>query len=186
MKTVFCPITGLPAKYRHPSTNVPYATAHAYKMINALMAERYVYSADLGAWMGAEDGEHAEGVMEVEGWEAAVHGGWNHGRRIGEEVADQQQDGEVEDDGAGVGEQEEGEDGAGGEQVGEVEDVKPDVTPAKGSKGSKGAGASSSSKGKAKAKAAAGAGKRKRDSVVTTDSPVTAGSKSKKGRKSLR
>lgn len=158
-----CPITGLPAKYRHPRSNIPYATAHAYKVLDALMHDQYLYSAEMGAWMGAEAGEHAEGVEEVEGWGEAVHGGWVGGRRLGE-VEDVQVQGEVEGDEGVV--RDTGEVDGMGQEDGEEEGVeeKPDVVSAKGKSGK---------------------GKRKRDSVVV-DSPVPSKSKSKKGRKSVR
>ena len=74
-----CPFTGLVAKYRHPETMIPYATTEAYREIQALQQNRYIWSAETGCWMGGEEDVFAEGIEEVEGWREAVHGGWMAG-----------------------------------------------------------------------------------------------------------
>ncbi|OCF43971.1 hypothetical protein I317_02241 [Kwoniella heveanensis CBS 569] len=76
-----CPFTGLPAKYRHPTTMIPYANAEGYKSIEALLANRYMYDQG-GWWLGGEEDVHAERVDEVEGWWEATNGGWLGGHVI--------------------------------------------------------------------------------------------------------
>ncbi|WVW84457.1 hypothetical protein I302_106491 [Kwoniella bestiolae CBS 10118] len=94
-KLPICPFTGLPAKYRHPSTSIPYATAEGYKQIEALLAERYTFDTG-GWWVGGEEDVHAEGMEGVEGWWEAVNGGWLGGKEIPEEeVPAEQEEGDV-------------------------------------------------------------------------------------------
>ncbi|WWC88868.1 uncharacterized protein L201_003783 [Kwoniella dendrophila CBS 6074] len=76
-----CPFTGLPAKYRHPATMIPYATKEGFQQIEALLHERYKYDAG-GWWIGGEEDIHAEGMEGVEGWWEAVNGGWLGGNEI--------------------------------------------------------------------------------------------------------
>ncbi|WVF69275.1 hypothetical protein IAT40_004051 [Kwoniella sp. CBS 6097] len=76
-----CPFTGLPAKYRHPTTMIPYATAEGYKAIEGLLANRYRYDQG-GWWLGGEEDVHADGMDEIEGWWGAVNGGWLGGVEI--------------------------------------------------------------------------------------------------------
>ena len=83
-RPVLCPFTGLPAKYRHPATNIPYATIEGYRQIEALLANRYVWSEFAGCWLGGEEDLCADGAEEVEGWKEAVSGGWIGGRQIRE------------------------------------------------------------------------------------------------------
>lgn len=60
---------------------IPYATLDGYRQIEALIANRYVWS-ESGFWLGGEEDVFAEGVQEVEGWNEAVGGGWLGGRRV--------------------------------------------------------------------------------------------------------
>ncbi|KAK8858422.1 hypothetical protein IAR55_002649 [Kwoniella newhampshirensis] len=80
-----CPFTGLPAKYRHPTTMIQYATAEGYKEIEALLQNRYVWNEESSCWMGGEEDVHAEGVEEIAGWWEAVNGGWLGGIEIPDE-----------------------------------------------------------------------------------------------------
>ncbi|KAF5361713.1 hypothetical protein D9758_007299 [Tetrapyrgos nigripes] len=48
-----CPVSGLPAKYLDPRTGVPYADVKTYKTLTALLEHQYVWSADLGCYVGA-------------------------------------------------------------------------------------------------------------------------------------
>ncbi|WWD18311.1 hypothetical protein CI109_102761 [Kwoniella shandongensis] len=77
-----CPFTGLPAKYRHPQTQIPYATVSAYKEIEALLQNRYVWNEVGGCWSGCEEDVAAEGVEEIDGWWEATNGGWLAGKEI--------------------------------------------------------------------------------------------------------
>ncbi|WVQ81048.1 hypothetical protein IAT38_003155 [Cryptococcus sp. DSM 104549] len=81
-----CPFTGLPAKYRHPTTMIPYATVSAYKEIEALLQERYTWDPEGGCWLGGEMDVAAEGVQGLPGWEEAVNLGWIAGVELGKEV----------------------------------------------------------------------------------------------------
>lgn len=47
-----CVITNRPARYRDPSTGLPFATAHAYNEIRRLIRGEYKWSRLLGAWVG--------------------------------------------------------------------------------------------------------------------------------------
>ncbi|WVR06196.1 hypothetical protein IAU60_003226 [Kwoniella sp. DSM 27419] len=76
-----CPLTGLPAKYRHPDTMIPYATVEGYKTIEAMLANRYMYD-EGGWWAGGEEDDHAEGMEGIDGWWEAIHGGWLGGKEI--------------------------------------------------------------------------------------------------------
>jgi vacuolar protein sorting-associated protein 72 len=80
-----CPFTGLPAKYRHPETLIPYAAPQGYREIEALLANRYVWNEEGGCWMGGEEDAVADGVEEVPGWREAMMGGWLAGKEIVEE-----------------------------------------------------------------------------------------------------
>ncbi|EIW73587.1 hypothetical protein TREMEDRAFT_59761 [Tremella mesenterica DSM 1558] len=82
-----CPFTGQTAKYKHPSTGIPYANVSAYKEIEALLAHRYIWDTAAGCWMGGEEDVFAEGVEDVEGWKEALHGGWIAGRKLPERTA---------------------------------------------------------------------------------------------------
>ncbi|KAK6908383.1 hypothetical protein I203_102384 [Kwoniella mangroviensis CBS 8507] len=88
-KPPICPFTGLPARYRHPSTSIPYATKEGYNQIEALLAERYKYDVG-GWWVGGEEDVCADGMEGVEGWWEAVNGGWLGGREIPEEEVPEQ------------------------------------------------------------------------------------------------
>ena len=83
-RPILCPFTGLPAKYRHPGTMIPYATLEGYRQIEALIANRYIWSQSGGCWMGGEEDLAAEGVEEVEGWREAIGGGWLGGQQVSE------------------------------------------------------------------------------------------------------
>ena len=50
-----CPISGLPALYRDPTSFTPYATIAAYRTIKSVVDGTYVYSGTLGAFVGQED-----------------------------------------------------------------------------------------------------------------------------------
>lgn len=86
-----CPFTGRPAKYRHPTTMIPYSNPQGYREIEALLANRYVWSEEGGCWMGGEEDVMAEGMDEVEGWRDAVMGGWLAGDQLVEEVPEEEE-----------------------------------------------------------------------------------------------
>jgi vacuolar protein sorting-associated protein 72 len=86
-----CPFTGRPAKYRHPTTMIPYATRQGYREIEALLANRYVWNEEGGCWMGGEEDVMTEGMDEVEGWREAVMGGWLAGEQLVEEVQEEEE-----------------------------------------------------------------------------------------------
>lgn len=81
-RVTICPITGQIAKYRHPASNIPYASAAAYKQIEAVLAQRYIWSADASCWLGGEEDVFAEGLEDVPEWRDAMHGGWMGGRAV--------------------------------------------------------------------------------------------------------
>jgi vacuolar protein sorting-associated protein 72 len=58
-----CPITSLPARYRDPSTGVPYANAYAYRKLQDLKKHQFIWSSMLGCFVGAS-GIVARGVPE--------------------------------------------------------------------------------------------------------------------------
>jgi vacuolar protein sorting-associated protein 72 len=47
-----CAITGYPAKYRDPSTGLPYCNSYAYKEIQRLKRGDYKWSKLVGAYVG--------------------------------------------------------------------------------------------------------------------------------------
>lgn len=67
---IYCPVTGLPARYRHPKTLIPYANAEAYKVIQACLNHDMVWYADMGIFVGEPCG--ATGVPD--NWEQAMRG----------------------------------------------------------------------------------------------------------------
>lgn len=81
-----CPFTGKIAKYRHPTTMIPYADISGYKEIEALLQNRYIWS-EGGFWAGGEEDMGAPEVEEIEGWKEACHGGWMGGFPIPEPEA---------------------------------------------------------------------------------------------------
>ncbi|ORX40261.1 YL1 nuclear protein-domain-containing protein [Kockovaella imperatae] len=76
------PFSGKTAKYKHPDTGIPYCSIEEYKQIQALLDHRYVWSEDLGIWLGGEEDVPADGAAEIPGWREAVHGGWLGGKEI--------------------------------------------------------------------------------------------------------
>jgi len=46
-----CPITGRPARYVDPRTNVPYATPAAYRILTMILNHEYVWSHALGCYL---------------------------------------------------------------------------------------------------------------------------------------
>ncbi|KAH7884103.1 YL1 nuclear protein-domain-containing protein [Phlebopus sp. FC_14] len=68
-----CPITGTPAKYIDPRTNVPYANLAAYRTLTKILAHEYVWSEALGCyvtpgpgWTGQPGGDHEQSSTEEE------------------------------------------------------------------------------------------------------------------------
>ncbi|BEI84000.1 hypothetical protein CcaverHIS002_0406040 [Cutaneotrichosporon cavernicola] len=121
------PLTGLPARYRHPESMVPYASAESYQVLQALLENRYVWT-EGGWWGGGEGDVAAEGVEEIPGWKEACVRGWVAGKRVGEEGEMIEVDGEeVEEvemegeEGEEVGEEGEAEAEAEGEEEMEEE-----------------------------------------------------------------
>ncbi|KAI0761163.1 hypothetical protein BD413DRAFT_248733 [Trametes elegans] len=49
-----CPITGQPARYLDPRTNVPYADLGAYRVLSGVLRHEYVWSATLGCYVSKE------------------------------------------------------------------------------------------------------------------------------------
>ena len=58
-----CGITGYPAKYRDPTTGVPYANVAAFKKLKELQEHAYQWSSMLGCYVGRA-GQAARGVPE--------------------------------------------------------------------------------------------------------------------------
>lgn len=46
-----CPITGTPAKYLDPRTNVPFANVAAFKTLTRILSHDYVWSEALGCYV---------------------------------------------------------------------------------------------------------------------------------------
>lgn len=51
-KPILCPITGEPAKYRDPKTNVPYANIRAYNIIKSCFHHEINWSPSVGLYLG--------------------------------------------------------------------------------------------------------------------------------------
>lgn len=80
-------MTGLPARYVHPGTGIPYANLHAYQTIEGLMKHQYVWSEGLECYIG--DQERPEGATGVPtGWEEVVAGKKRGGTGSGVGVSD--------------------------------------------------------------------------------------------------
>ncbi|TXT13442.1 hypothetical protein VHUM_00809 [Vanrija humicola] len=134
-------MTGQPARYRHPSTGMPYTSTESFKTLEALLAQRYVWS-PAGWWAGGEADMGAEGVDDVPGWREAVAGGWLNGHEVVEEVdVPEEELIEIEEDAEEDAAEAEAEDGEEEEEEDEDEEEAP---PSKRRKTAKG-------KGKAKA-----------------------------------
>ncbi|EJT98999.1 YL1-domain-containing protein [Dacryopinax primogenitus] len=67
-----CPMTGLPAPYRDPSTGIPYANAKAYRVLRRLTQHEYAWGDGRGVYFGDEKEEGAKGVPEA--WNSFVRG----------------------------------------------------------------------------------------------------------------
>jgi YL1 nuclear protein C-terminal domain len=46
-----CPMTGRPARYLDPRTNVPYASPAAYRTLTMILNHEYVWSHSLGCYV---------------------------------------------------------------------------------------------------------------------------------------
>jgi vacuolar protein sorting-associated protein 72 len=57
-----CPLTGLPASYLDPRTNVPYANVRAYETLTKILQHEYVWSEQLGCYVGQEGERRAMGI----------------------------------------------------------------------------------------------------------------------------
>lgn len=96
-----CPFTNLPAKYRHPTTLIPFATKDGYQEIEALLLNRYEWVEE-GGWWGAGEGDvWADGMEAVPGLDRGVGiGGWYAGERLGlpgpQHVKEEEEVGEAE------------------------------------------------------------------------------------------
>ncbi|KDB21371.1 hypothetical protein H109_06697 [Trichophyton interdigitale MR816] len=62
-QTEFCPITSHPARYRDPTTGLPYSNSLAYREIRQALAYRYAWSGTFGCFVGPI-GVGARGVPE--------------------------------------------------------------------------------------------------------------------------
>ncbi|KAF8310842.1 YL1-domain-containing protein [Clavulina sp. PMI_390] len=72
-KPTQCQITGLSARYSHPSSGIPYANLTAYRTIESLLRHQYVWSEGLDCYVG--DDHRTEGATGVpDGWSEAVMG----------------------------------------------------------------------------------------------------------------
>ncbi|KAJ2473496.1 Vacuolar protein sorting-associated protein 72 [Coemansia sp. RSA 2322] len=45
-----CPVTGLPARYIHPRTKIPYANLQAYRVLEELARGEHAFFCDIGVW----------------------------------------------------------------------------------------------------------------------------------------
>ncbi|KAI9017693.1 hypothetical protein BC832DRAFT_525679, partial [Gaertneriomyces semiglobifer] len=70
-KKAKCPITGLPARFRDPTTQIPYANKEAFLTIQQLQRNEYAWSPILGTFIQSFT-ETVEGVPEH--WEEACVG----------------------------------------------------------------------------------------------------------------
>ncbi|KIR60310.1 hypothetical protein I314_03601 [Cryptococcus bacillisporus CA1873] len=93
-----CPFTNLPAKYRHPTTLIPFATKDGYQAIEALLLNRYEW-VEQGGWWGAGEGDvWADGMEAVEGLDKGFGiGGWYAGERLGPPESQHVKEEEVEE-----------------------------------------------------------------------------------------
>ncbi|KAG5636002.1 hypothetical protein H0H81_009429 [Sphagnurus paluster] len=66
-----CPITGRQARYRDPRTGVPYADAHAYRVLTRLLNHEFAWSPALGCYVGVDEsrvpGQAGSGAVAVAG-----------------------------------------------------------------------------------------------------------------------
>lgn len=61
-----CPITGLPAIYIDPRTGTPYANVQAFQEISKVLKHEYVWSEELGCYVGPDDEDQYEDDEEPE------------------------------------------------------------------------------------------------------------------------
>lgn len=135
------PLTGTPAPYRHPGSMVPYSSTESYATLQAILANRYVFTPE-GIWAGGEADMAAEGAEEIPGWKEACARGWLDGKRIPEDEPEPEPP------------VEEPEEEAEEEEEVEEEEEEPQETK-RGAKRRKTEPAKSKAKGKGKAKATA-------------------------------
>lgn len=97
-----CPFTNLPAKYRHPTTLIPFATKEGYQAIEALLRNRYEW-VEPGGWWGVGEGDVvADGMGGVDGLEAGPGiGGWYAGERVDRLSRSEPREGQEQEHGHG-------------------------------------------------------------------------------------
>ncbi|KAI9566103.1 YL1 nuclear protein-domain-containing protein [Boletus coccyginus] len=100
-----CLITGQPAKYCDPRTNVPFANVGAYEVLTKVIGRGYVWSSALGCYVGVSEtsrrdrrpgGEAEGGASASVGTSTGVVEGVGTG--VAEGVAGGEEDGNVEDE----------------------------------------------------------------------------------------
>jgi hypothetical protein len=57
-----CLLTGLPARYLDPRTNVPFANAQAYGILTRLLRHEFVWNEGMGCYVAVQDQVHAQGL----------------------------------------------------------------------------------------------------------------------------
>jgi hypothetical protein len=90
-----CLITGHPAKYRDPRTNVPFANMGAYEVLAKVMGRGYVWCSALGCYVG---------MSETSRRDSGPGGEAGTGTGTGVAEVGEQEDGNVEDEAEELGE----------------------------------------------------------------------------------
>ena len=88
-----CSITGQPAKYLDPKTNVPFANVGAYEVLAKVIGREYVWCSALGCYVGTSETSRRDKGPGGEAGGSAVTG-----TDIAEGVAGEQEDMNVEDE----------------------------------------------------------------------------------------
>lgn len=88
-----CSITGQPAKYLDPKTNVPFANVGAYEVLAKVIGRGYVWCSALGCYVGTSETSRRDKGPGGEAGGSAVTG-----TDVAEGVAGEQEDMNVEDE----------------------------------------------------------------------------------------
>ncbi|KAJ3045616.1 Vacuolar protein sorting-associated protein 72 [Rhizophlyctis rosea] len=73
-ETHICAVTGLPARFRHPRLDIPYANAEAYKVLEDLAHQQYVWSPILNAYVHGFDVSVPKAMDGMPQWVGSTHG----------------------------------------------------------------------------------------------------------------
>ena len=88
-----CPITGQPAKYRDPRTNVPFANVGAYDVLTKVIDRGYVWCSALGCYVGMNETRQRGGTSrEAQAGAETVADGVSMAAGVADPVAEEEEE----------------------------------------------------------------------------------------------